>query len=46
MSEKKTFKIKIIEQPTCEKCGKLIYQNERIRLLYMKIYHATCGYNN
>ncbi len=46
MSKKKSIVIKMLEQPICEKCGKPIYQNQQILFLYMKMYHAICGYNN
>ncbi|KKN15259.1 hypothetical protein LCGC14_0987780 [marine sediment metagenome] len=46
MSEKKGMVIKFLVQPTCETCGRLIYRNEKILFLFMKIYHLKCGYHN
>jgi len=43
---KQDIKIKIIIKPVCETCGKSINQNQPVFILYQKIYHSKCGYNN
>jgi len=46
MSKKKIIKVKFISKPTCETCGKPIYQNQRVFFIFMNLYHYKCGYNN
>ncbi|KKN90717.1 hypothetical protein LCGC14_0223000 [marine sediment metagenome] len=44
-NNKGRFVIKNIEL-ICEKCGKPILLNTQAIILYTKLYHFKCGYNN